>query len=271
MHTASAPPARVPPRRRRGRTVSAALALAVAFGALDVPAFIAGAPQQASAQERRFPFFDWGNSRQPERPQRRTPQPEPRRSVFPFFNWGGSEDSPRYRVYPDETERPVRRKPVAQNDPTRPPAPKKLEHEPAKTVLVFGDGMADWLSYGLEDAFEDPGEFGAVRKVRANTGLIQNEPRELDWVQNIRETFAKERADFVVMMIGLGDRHGIRERVAPRTGQPQPIDPTQQPNIMAPEAERAGKEQAEFRSDRWTELYAKRVAEVMNALKAKPV
>jgi hypothetical protein len=137
--------------------------------------------------------------------------------------------------------------------------------------------MAEWLAYGLEQAFEDSDEFGAVRRVRAGSGLIHNEPREFDWLQNARETLAKEKADFIVMMIGLGDRRAIKERPAARasaSGQPLSIQPnaTGQPNIVAPENEKPGPAVTEeFRSERWTELYSKRVAEVMAVLKSKRV
>ena len=33
-------------------------------------------------------------------------------------------------------------------------------------ILVLGDAMADWLAYGLEDAFSEKPEFGVVRKHR---------------------------------------------------------------------------------------------------------
>ena len=35
---------------------------------------------------------------------------------------------------------------------------------PTTTIVVMGDGMADWLAYGLEDAFSDSPEIAIVRK-----------------------------------------------------------------------------------------------------------
>src|SRR4051812_30565162 len=49
-------------------------------------------------------------------------------------------------------------------DFSRAPAPKKADTPPTSTIMVFGDAMADWLAYGLEDAFSDTPEIGIVRK-----------------------------------------------------------------------------------------------------------
>src|SRR3954464_13484366 len=35
------------------------------------------------------------------------------------------------------------------------PAPAKRDTTPDKNVLVIGDAMADWLAYGLEDAYTE--------------------------------------------------------------------------------------------------------------------
>src|ERR1051325_231211 len=115
---------------------------------------------------------------------------------------------------PRQVERPV--------DSTRAPAPKKLEAQPTGgSVLVFGDSMADWLAYGLEDALGDPPDLAVVRKNRATAGLIRYDSRNesQDWAQVIREAIAQTKPKFVVMMLGLNDRVSIRDRVptAPAT------------------------------------------------------
>src|SRR5262245_8284774 len=40
-------------------------------------------------------------------------------------------------------------------DFSKAPAARKLDREPPTSILVFGDSMADWLAYGLEDAAGD--------------------------------------------------------------------------------------------------------------------
>ena len=44
----------------------------------------------------------------------------------------------------------------AQSTSAAAPSPRKLDDsQPATSVLVLGDSMADWLAYGLEDALGD--------------------------------------------------------------------------------------------------------------------
>src|SRR3569623_110364 len=54
---------------------------------------------------------------------------------------------------------------------------------PARTVLVLGDAMADWLAYGLEDALSETPELGVVRKAKTVSGLIRYQPKgePSDW------------------------------------------------------------------------------------------
>ena len=54
-------------------------------------------------------------------------------------------------------------------DNSRAPPPKKAEAKPdavapTTSIVVMGDAMADWLAYGLEDAFADLPEIAVVRK-----------------------------------------------------------------------------------------------------------
>jgi hypothetical protein len=40
-------------------------------------------------------------------------------------------------------------------------------------IVVMGDANADWLAYGLEDAFSKKTDIGIVRKHRTDSGLIR--------------------------------------------------------------------------------------------------
>src|SRR5215212_9106688 len=108
-------------------------------------------------------------------------------------------------------------------DSSRAPAPRRSDTTPTTKIVVFGDSMADWLAYGLEDAFGETPEIGILRKHRASTGLIRTEVRgeSYDWPSQAREMLNAEKPDFIVMMIGLADRRGIREAIR----QPQPARP----------------------------------------------
>jgi hypothetical protein len=62
-------------------------------------------------------------------------------------------------------------------DYSRAPSPEKRDTVPERNVLVLGDAMADWLAYGLEDAYADQPAVGVIRKVKTISGLIQYQPR----------------------------------------------------------------------------------------------
>jgi hypothetical protein len=48
----------------------------------------------------------------------------------------------------------------------------------------MGDANADWLAYGLEDAFSEKTEIGIVHKHRTDSGLIRYDPRrDNEWPQ----------------------------------------------------------------------------------------
>jgi hypothetical protein len=83
--------------------------------------------------------------------------------------------------------------------------------------MVFGDSMADWLGYGLEQAYADAPEMVVLRRHRTDSGLIRTENRNdprgeyPDWPQAAREMIAAQKPKFVLMMIGINDRRSIRE------------------------------------------------------------
>ena len=77
----------------------------------------------------------------------------------------------------------------------------------------MGDGMADWLAYGMEDAFSDSPEIGIIRKNKIHSGLLRYEAKnDLDWWHVARDILAQEKPNYVVMMLGVSDRQNIRER-----------------------------------------------------------
>jgi hypothetical protein len=165
-----------------------------------------------------------------------------------------------------------------QVDSSRAPAPKKADVPPAKPILVLGDSMADWLAYGLEDAFADTPEIGVVRKHRTYSGLIQYDSRNesQDWPGVAREVIANEKPRFIVMMLGLNDRQLIRERVpVPRNEKPgQQGNEKPAPDASSDTPDQPGRTRVvvhEFRTEKWAELYAKRIDETIAVLKARGV
>src|ERR1700736_5461650 len=92
---------------------------------------------------------------------------------FPFF--GNPWSSPWFSDRPAPEPRAPRQRPPRPREPaniTAPPPPHKPEVAPAKTAIVIGDSMAEWLAYGLEQAYAESGDVGIVRKVRPSIGLI---------------------------------------------------------------------------------------------------
>jgi hypothetical protein len=173
-------------------------------------------------------------------------------------------------------------------DFSRAPPARKPETSPTSTVLVLGDSMADWLGYGLEDALGDTPEIGVIRKNRAFSGLIRYETRNdsPDWIQVAREAIAADKPNYIVMMIGVHDRQSIRERQAtqPGRGAPQaaPASPqTEQQQdheadqtVAAPELQQSRPRVAgvhEYRSEKWVELYTKRIDDMIAVLKSRGV
>jgi hypothetical protein len=174
---------------------------------------------------------------------------------------------------------------------SRAPSPKKSDTTPTLSVMVMGDSMADWLGYGLEEAFADSPEIGVVRKSKLNSGLIRYEARsDLDWWHVARDFLSKEKVDYVVMMLGVEDRTSIREsqvekkkadaakEAAKETTKPEQDaktdakpDDDEAPAIVAPEPKRGASGTIEFRTERWEQIYTKRIDDTIAALKSKGV
>ena len=160
----------------------------------------------------------WGNSwggRQQQPQQRYNPYAQ--QPYNPYGGFGGDRQwgyggypqrerpsSPRQRERPREVEK--------EQPPDYSRAPPATPREDATIkVVVMGDANADWLAYGLEDAFSEKPEIGIVRKHRTDSGLIRyDQRRDVEWPQMAREIIAAEKPKFLVMMIGNNDRQTIR-------------------------------------------------------------
>src|SRR6195256_2844167 len=144
-------------------------------------------------------FWDWGN-----RPQRQQQQQQYNNNWFGGGGgWFGNER--RYDGQRQEREAPV--------DYSRAPGPSQKKPEATTPIVVVGDANADWLAYGLEDAFSENPAIGVVRKHRTDSGLIRYDARrDVEWPQVAREIIAADKPKFIVMMIGNNDRQTIREK-----------------------------------------------------------
>src|SRR5262249_26910020 len=187
-------------------------------------------------------FWDWGN-----RPQRQ-------RDFNPFGGWGGDQRWDRWegrgrererdrdrgtrdRGNRDRTDRDradrARETPA---DYSHAPGPSQKKPEATTSIVVVGDANADWLAYGLEDAFSENPEIAIVRKHRTDSGLIRYGGRgDSEWPQLARELIAAEKPKLLVIMIGNNDRQQIREKVPPAVAKPGAKgNAQQQPAAAAP-------------------------------------
>jgi uncharacterized protein len=161
-------------------------------------ALLVGIVGPASAQ-----FFNFGG------PQR--PQPQPRSNNGGFGggnNWFGGD-----LFAPFQQQAPRR---VIREDFSKAPPADKRETIPERNVLVLGDGMADWLAYGLEDAYSEQPDMGVIRRPKNVSGLIRYQPKgdPADWAAAAKGILATEKPDAIVVMLGLNDRVSMREPAA---------------------------------------------------------
>jgi uncharacterized protein len=206
-----------------------------------------------------------------------------------FFDqlFGGGYTSPRYERGDDSS-----RSAPQHVDHSHAPNPAKPDKDatPTTQILVMGDGMSDWLGYGLEDAFSDTPEIAIIRKDKQRSGLLRYDTKgDLDWWHAVRDILTKEKANYVVMMIGLNDRDSIREKDVAKEDEKQKAEKEQAKNaanknspdkkqsadqdqdIVAPEPKGAVNGVIEFRTALWAKVYSRRIDETIAALKSKGV
>jgi len=202
--------------------------------------------------------------------------------------WGGWGDrrweGPRH---PRQRERQSER----EQAPDYSRAPQASPRKDATTkIVVMGDANADWLAYGLEDAYSEQPEIGIVRKHRSDSGLIRYDARrDTDWPQVAREIIAAEKPKFIVMMIGNNDRQTIRDKAPPppprgtpksdtqsaqsATARPlAPPDPEQQHSqVTEDKAHPVDYGPWEFQSEKWELAYIRRIDATIAVLKSAGV
>ncbi len=243
------------------------LTLAVGVTALALLVSIAGT---ASAQ-----FFGFGDPapRQQQRPQ-------PRGGGW----FGGEFFQPFQQQAPQQQQAPRRRE-----DFSRAPQSDKTNAAAERNVLVLGDSMADWLGYGLEDAYSEQPDMGVIRKHKTISGLLRYQPKgePSDWAAAAKGILASEKPDAIVIMLGLSDRIPIREpdkKAAKKEGAAdvkpgdKPADNADaddaditDPGAIVAERGAQGGGMVAFRDDRWGELYEKKIEEMINVAKSKGV
>ncbi|NJO53627.1 MAG: DUF459 domain-containing protein [Bacteroidales bacterium] len=109
-------------------------------------------------------------------------------------------------------------------------------------IAVFGDSLAEPLAQGLADSFvQDLPEVAVLNKARADSSLVRNDP--VDWIAAAQELLNTEKVTVGVVMVGINERQPARDE----TGTHEP------------------------RSERWVQIYTRRVDEMMALFKAKNI
>ncbi len=206
-------------------------------------------------------------------------------------------------IFGPSTPQYYENEPAIQTDNSRAPSPRKPDPKaepvtPTSSIVVMGDAMADWLAYGLEDAFSDSPEIAVIRKNKIHSGLLRYEAKgDLDWWHVARDILTQEKPNYVIMMLGVSDRQNISARDIAKEADKKKAQDVQkkddqnkgkidqtaddqkapdegdQPSIIAPEPQQGKKANGtiEFRSDQWADIYSKRIDETIAALKSKGV
>jgi hypothetical protein len=192
------------------------------------------------------------------------------RNNSPGSFWGDRRPSYPNRSYDPYT--PYRRQQAYES--VKPPAPRKTETPPAEKVVVIGDSVAEWLAYGLEEVFAETPQIGVVRKVKQDLGLVRDDARldAPEWTQAIKDLLpATEKPNAIVVMLGLNDRAPLRERAPAAKEATSPSDNAHPGPTTAGAQRQPPSASFEFHTDKWAELYAKRIDDMIAALKTRGV
>jgi hypothetical protein len=160
----------------------------------------------------------------------------PPRAVRPAY----APPRPVHHYAPRKRETPAALPQPAQNDalPSEDTAPKATRY-----VTVFGDSLGLQLGQGLRAAFAATPELVITNKTKADTGLVNSSNR--DWVKFVHDSLAgPDKINMAIMMIGSNDGQPLRDEAG------QIVEPL---------------------SEGWKAIYAKRIDEIIAALKQKNV
>jgi hypothetical protein len=220
-------------RQKKGILSGRLIALAIAA------AILLGVGEPTSAQ-----FFNFGGFQQ---------RPQPLRGGGWFGGgWFGNDH---FEPFQQRTPQPRRERrqaaPSVREDFSRAPPPAKQDTLPERKVLVLGDSMADWLAYGLEDAYAEQPDMGIIRRHKTSSGLIRYQPKgePSDWAAAAKGIVASEKSDAIVIMLGLDDRTAIRAPVLDKSDRPADKNARGKPQGKPGDPENDAKNDVKIRPD----------------------
>lgn len=147
---------------------------------------------------------------------------------------------------PDDPPPPARQPVAKPRKPAAPPTtvarPEKPKVNPATQVVVFGDSLADFARQGLDAVYAENQDVAIVGKIRGGSNLVRSDPAE--WPAFIKSTLdSGQKATLAVVMLGVSDRQTLKE----------------------------GDESVELLSDRWKEIYTRRVDAILDTFKERNI
>jgi hypothetical protein len=114
--------------------------------------------------------------------------------------------------------------------------------QPTFFVAILGDNLAPWLAQGLQDALSDKPEIGLLRRFKESSGLVRDD--YYDWSKATSDLLGgKDKIDMAIMFVGSNDGQAIKDASG----------------------------SYEIRSDKWKEIYAKRIDAIASQFKDKHV
>jgi uncharacterized protein len=132
----------------------------------------------------------------------------------------------------------------------RPPPSTIAPTEPAKPIVpasifihVTGDSISEFLAQGLKDTMVEKPEIGIIKHSNSSSGIVRED--YFNWNTTLRSITNDPAAkvDVLVMMIGSNDRQQLRDDAGSH----------------------------EFRSERWQEIYVKRLDDMMTIAREKRI
>jgi uncharacterized protein len=168
------------------------------------------------------------------------------------------QQNPQGRIWfraPPQPTRPIARPRVTEDNyvrrrprPQVPRAESEIVTAPVPSVAattfvhVIGDSLSDLLAQGLKEQLVERPDVGIIRRGRASSGLVRDDYH--DWNKVLRDIVSgTDKVDVLVVMIGSNDRQVMRDETGSH----------------------------EFMSERWREIYTKRIDDLLSIARDKRI
>ena len=190
--------------------------------------------------------------------------------IIPIVHFGATGDRP-IRIDPNDPYSPFYRRPQV-FESIKPPATAQGGDAAGRDCC--GHRRFVWRVAWLrtEQVLAETPQIGVVRKIKPDLGVSRDDAR-LDvpeWSQAIKDLLpATEKPNAIVVMLGISDRLPLRDRVTVTKGTTTPSDNDHPAPAAAATQHQPPGANYEFHTDKWAELYSKRIDDMIAALKTK--